>query len=83
MTLPTSSLFPLTTLLPLLAFAPLFSRKSAVKMVSTDGFTARLLLHIQRESWSTRLIFLIRKRYKINWHGKQMKGQARIYLKLG
>ncbi|XP_052480516.1 uncharacterized protein LOC128034969 isoform X1 [Gossypium raimondii] len=41
MTLPTSSLFPLTTLLPLLAFAPLFSRKSAVKMVSTDGFTAR------------------------------------------
>ncbi|XP_052480518.1 uncharacterized protein LOC128034969 isoform X3 [Gossypium raimondii] len=60
MTLPTSSLFPLTTLLPLLAFAPLFSRKSAVKMVSTDGFTARLLLHIQRESWSTRLIFLIR-----------------------
>ncbi|TYH83774.1 hypothetical protein ES332_D02G154200v1 [Gossypium tomentosum] len=41
MTLLTSSLFPLTTPLPLLAFSPLFSRKSAMKMVSTDGLTAR------------------------------------------
>ncbi|TYH72958.1 hypothetical protein ES332_D05G293600v1 [Gossypium tomentosum] len=44
MTLPTSSLFPLSTLLPLLAFAPLFSRKSAVKMVSPQGLAAAILM---------------------------------------
>ncbi|XP_040959099.1 uncharacterized protein [Gossypium hirsutum] len=107
MTLPTSSLFPLSTPLPLLMASPqglaaaiLMQNLSRISMLREMNITnlervpknigipgdlifRRLLLHIQRESWSTRLIFLIRERYKLNWHGKQMKGQARIYLKLG